>query len=636
MNGKNRPAPRILFPLVILTLLNLTLLIIVGWSYIYPERQYTTVESPSPLPSLFITTPLSKQTSGPIPPTITPAPTLPAGISNQEGLLKEGLFILALQDGNYSHLFAFHPRFLPLTRITNSDYNEIEPSVSPDGSRIAFSSRRNGYWDIYILNLENNHLSRLTDTPGFDGDPSWSPDGQWLVYESYIEDNLEIFIQSTLDLSQPPIRLTSDPGADYSPVWSPQGREIAFVSTRTGDEDIWIARLDRVDNRFRNLSNNNKTRDRYPVWSPDGRFLAWASEGEGSSQVVYLDSLSPNSLPRPVGIGNRPVWSPGGDAILSEIQTPNRTSLQAYALATHQLLYPLVQLPGELLGLDWKSSRLSELFTKMSLPANSETLATPSWHPILTLNPLPPNNRFGIVPLTDVSAPYPYLHDAVDESFVALRAEVAQEAGWDFLSSLENAYYPLTEPPSPEMEENWLLTGRAFAFNPMPLYAGWVVAVREDFSGQVYWEIYIKTRYQDGSQGIPLTRQPWNFNARYQGNPVNYEQGGALGPIPAGYWVNFTEIARRFGWERLPALENWRSYFPATRFNQYILSENLDWNTAMSEVYPPEALITSTSAPTHTSTPTETVPAAEEKTLTYTPTITNTPTFRPTWTPAPP
>jgi TolB protein len=120
----------------------------------------------------------------------------------------------------------------------------------PDGARLAFSSRRNGYWNLYILNLADNTLSRVTDTPEYDGYPSWSPDGQWLAYESYVEDQLDLFIRSMTDPEYTPIRLTEDPGLDHSPHWSPDGRRIAFVSTRSGEEEIWVANLDQVDERF--------------------------------------------------------------------------------------------------------------------------------------------------------------------------------------------------------------------------------------------------------------------------------------------------------------------------------------------------------------------------------------------------
>ena len=198
--------------------------------------------------------------------------------------------------------------------------------------------------------------------------------------------------------------------------------------------------------------------------------------------------------------------------------------------------------------------------------------------------------RSKLVQLPDISAPYPFLHDNVYESFLNLRTFIAEKVGWDFMQSLENAYIPITEPPEPGTEIDWLLTGRAFAFNPMPLDAGWIKLIKEDIFGETYWRVYLKTRFQDGSQGQPIRETAWDISARYQGDTISFEQGGEYEPVASGYWVDFTEIASRYGWQRLPAQNNWRSYFPATRFNQFVITENLNWYDALLDIYPEEII----------------------------------------------
>jgi TolB protein len=232
-------------------------------------------------------------------------------------------------------------------------------------------------------------------------------------------------------------------------------------------------------------------------------------------------------------------------------------------------------------------------------------------------------------PLGDVQAPNPLLHDLVDESFQALRAAIANQSGWDFLSTLENGYVPLTAPLDPGMGDDWLYTGRAFAFTTLPINAGWVAVVREDFNGLTYWRVYVRARFQDGSAGIPLHDIPWNFNARYSGDTLAYEQGGDhLESIPPGYWIDFTRLAATYGWERLPALTDWRAAYASARFNEFVFTSGLDWHSAMLELYPPEVLVT----------PSPVVPPTRTPTLTprwyRTPTPTLTPTPRPTYTPA--
>jgi TolB protein len=245
-----------------------------------------------------------------------------------------------------------------------------------------------------------------------------------------------------------------------------------------------------------------------------------------------------------------------------------------------------------------------------------------------------PNQRWYVVPISDVQAPYPQLHDLVDESFVALRKRIILETGWDALASLENAFIPLTTSPEPGLEEDWLYTGRAFAINSLMANAGWMVALREDIGAQTYWRIYIRCTAQDGSLGEPIHNAPWNLNARYELNPRTYEQGGEYAPVPAGYWVDVTALAATYGWERLPSLPNWRTYYAGTRFTEFALTNGLDWYSAMKELYPPEALVTPTRVLAPTLTPTPTFTATPTKRPTRTPYATRTATLSPT--PAPP
>jgi TolB protein len=308
-----------------------------------------------------------------------------------------------------------------------------------------------------------------------------------------------------------------------------------------------------------------------------------------------------------------------------------------YEAATGQLTSPLIDLPAEVQGLAWQSGMFADLLPKW-LVGSALTGRPALYQAKLSLSPIAPKGRAIILPVPDVTAPYPYLQDSVDEAFNALRAATADTSGWDFLGNLENAYLPLTEPLRPGMSEEWLYTGRAFAVNPLPMQAGWMVVTRELFSGETYWRIWIKARYQDGSQGQPLKQSPWNLDARYTGDPISYEQGGAYTPVQSGYWIDFTELAQRFDWQRTPALRNWRTFYPAARFNHFLQPGTLNWSGAMNEVYPVEALDPPTPIPTLTTTPVPTKTPRYNPSVTVEPTatITTTPTRRPTWTaPAP-
>jgi TolB protein len=541
-------------------------------------------------------------------------------------------------EGGYTHLFAYQPG-ASLTRLTNGPWHDIHPALSPDGQCLAFASDREGYWDLYKLELSSGAVVRLTDSPAYDGSPSWSSDGLWIAYESYVEEhpetgaNLEIFIRP-VDGSQAPIRLTYQPEADFAPAWSPQGRLIAFISTRSGSSDVWLANLDQVEERFQNLSHDQEAREAHPAWSPDGAWLSWSAIARDAVQQVYIwESARPEERPRLLNAGDWSTWSPGGDAVLVSLQTPNHTYLTSYSPYNSQISLPTLALEGPVAGMTWRAASLPNPLPEALGPAALLT-PTPHWAPTLTPGGDMPGNRQRLVVLPGMQDDSLALQDRVDESFNALRARVAAEVGWDFLSNLEAAFTPLTAPPGPGMLEDWLYTGRGFSFNTAPVSAGWVLTVREDYGAQTFWRIFLRTRFQDGSQGRPLTDYPWDFSARYSGNGLAYEHGGAkMEAIPAGYWLDFTELAAGYGWERLPALHTWRQAFSSTQFNKFVLSQGRDWFSAMLELYPHAALDTYTPVPSPTETPTLTKSPTITPTLTRTPWLSRTPT--PTRTPWP-
>ncbi len=626
----------LLLAILLLIVINLAFLL---WFY-HPQLEQYGIHlpflPPAKVESRAVT---ATQTPGPAAQPVKPTQTmvsiqLPGNGSLDENLHAQGVLLLAMRDGNFIHLFAYHPTYLPLTRLSDHPWDDLDPALSPEGDRLAYTSRQNGYWDLYVLDLKTGQQSRLTDTPEYEGSPTWSPDGQWIAYERYNGISLDIYIQSLTDPEAAPIQLTDDPGIDCSPAWSPQGREIAFVSSRTGDEEIWLARLDHIDDRFVNISHSPLSRDRAPAWSLDGQHLAWAAEEGGDRRLAIWDASQPNLHFRYAGDGDQAAWSPDGSQLFSEIRDPNQTGLAAYSTATGRTSLPYLVLPGEVYGMTWVKGPLPAwLDATLRQPDHSPAPAL--WKPVITQT-VSPANRAALVSLPDVTAPQPLLLDAVDEAFNALRQQVAAETGWDTLSSLENAYLPLTSPSAPTLQEDWLYTGRAFAVNPLLLSAGWMAISREDFSGQTYWHVYLKARYQDGSMGQPLSDMVWDLNARFAGDPQSYEQGGKSGSVPGGYWIDLSELANRYGWERLPSWINWRTFYPSIRFNQFVMSGGLDWHQAMANLYPAEALSTATPMPTYTLPPTETPKYTPRPiTPTPTPTLTRVPTYRPTWTPLP-
>jgi len=136
--------------------------------------------------------------------TLTPEPVISAGLARD-------LVVLSIEENGYSHLFVTIPGEMSLTRLTSGDWNDITPAISPDGSRIAFASNRDGFYDLYLLDLQSGGVQRLTQTEQFDSSPTWSPDLAWIAYTTYVNDNLEIAFYSLTDPTQGQLLLTDDP-----------------------------------------------------------------------------------------------------------------------------------------------------------------------------------------------------------------------------------------------------------------------------------------------------------------------------------------------------------------------------------------------------------------------------------------
>ncbi|NSW51947.1 MAG: PD40 domain-containing protein [Anaerolineae bacterium] len=522
-----------------------------------------------------------------------------------------GVIIFSMTDGIYQHLFAYHPQFLPITRLTNNLWNDCQPAFSADSTQLAYASTQGGYWDIYVLDLSTYQQIQVTNTPGYDGAPSWSPDGKWLVYESDSSGNLDIFIKSTEDLDQPPIQLTTNPEADFAPQWSPDGRKILFTSLQSGNEEIWMANLDEVDDRFENLTNRASTIDGAGWWSPDGETVLFQTTVELTSSLYLIsqNEKGGTSINLFAG-GNLAAWHPEGSQLAAVFHNESNSSLAIIDTETRTSTTPYHTLAGRVNGITWGYRNLDLLLPL--LDRGEEASAPASWPMEIDSEPNIPGDRYGLDRLADTNAPYPYLHDAVDEAFTALRTTISEKTGWDFLAQLKNAYIPITSPTSPDILENWLYTGRAIQLDDLPSANHWMVTVREDINGKTFWRIYLRAIDQSGMHGAPLRQRIWLFEQRTQGSPLAYEQGGNLSQdIPHGYWIDFTDLAAQFGWYRIPALLNWRTYFPGTQHMIYVHQSGMDLEQALLELYPAEALLPPA---TNSVVPIKTTPTPEPET----------------------
>ena len=121
------------------------------------------------------------------------------------------------------------------TNLTNNPAADFFPDWSPDGTKIAFASGRDGFSGIYVMDADGSHLTRLTKTSA--SEPRWSPDGTKIAFTSDRDGNNEIYVMNA-DGSNP-VRLTNNSADDYHSCWSPDGAKIAFNS-----EGIYVMNAD--------------------------------------------------------------------------------------------------------------------------------------------------------------------------------------------------------------------------------------------------------------------------------------------------------------------------------------------------------------------------------------------------------
>ena len=206
---------------------------------------------------------------------------------------------------------------LPLDGITS-------PSWSPDAKHLVFSGDHGGITDLYTIDADGRGLTQLTNDRYGDLQPQWSPDGTMIAFATDRGDGADL-----AELRFPKMRiavyhvqsgaidvLPGQSGLNINPMWSPDGRSIAYVSNRTGIENLFL--VDLATDEHHQLTHVVGGVSSITEVSPA---ISWARETDRLVYTYYDD-------------GNYSIWSVDHPRALLERAEPPATQIVAQAGST--------------------------------------------------------------------------------------------------------------------------------------------------------------------------------------------------------------------------------------------------------------------------------------------------------------
>ncbi|MEJ7862326.1 MAG: Calx-beta domain-containing protein, partial [Pyrinomonadaceae bacterium] len=178
-------------------------------------------------------------------------------------------------------------------QLTNGVSSDYEPSFSPDGSKIVFTSKRiaTDNPEIYTMNSDGSAPTRLTNSAGIDQSPSFSPDGSKIVFSTNRGGgNYEIYSMNSNGSGV--TGLTNLPSNELDPSFSPDGSKIVFTSDRIATtRKIYTMNSD--GSALTRLTNNYD-KEFYPKWQPVSLYTTFSSPTQTGQNVAVAPTNNLN------------------------------------------------------------------------------------------------------------------------------------------------------------------------------------------------------------------------------------------------------------------------------------------------------------------------------------------------------
>jgi Tol biopolymer transport system component len=220
------------------------------------------------------------------------------------------------RDGN-NEIYVMNADGSSQTDLTRYSKLDGWPSWSPDGTKILYYSMRSvtlhieeiapkltgDNLEVTVMDTDGTDVVNLSRNSATDQRPVWSPDGTKIAFQSDRDGVGEVFVMNSDGSSQ--TNITNNPAADGWPCWSPDGTKIAFVSSRDGDMEIYVVN---VDGSGLTKLTDNSTWDGGPTWSPDGTQIAFQSKRDGDYRVYVMDADGTDQTRLTNEKSSYPVW----------------------------------------------------------------------------------------------------------------------------------------------------------------------------------------------------------------------------------------------------------------------------------------------------------------------------------------
>jgi Tol biopolymer transport system component len=203
-------------------------------------------------------------------------------------------------------IYGMNPDGSNQVRLSSSFFTHSDPAWSPDGEKIAFTSRSgNSSAQICVMDADGSNVINLSLSSSINGWPGWSPDGKKIAFFARKDEIGGLFVMDA-DGSNV-VNLTDRNFMDRSPSWSPDGKKIAF----TPGNSVYIINAD--GSNLRKLINDVTD----PAWSPDGKRIAVTMKKDENWEIYVMDIDGSNliQLTDNSAWDCDPEWSPDGEKI---------------------------------------------------------------------------------------------------------------------------------------------------------------------------------------------------------------------------------------------------------------------------------------------------------------------------------